>query len=228
MNAFSPRSAALDPTRPYWPGSPYGGAANSDPTAGDRHTWDIWHGVMAPYSQYPHYEGRFVSEFGMQSSAALATIATCIEPDERYPQSQSMDHHNKSSDGPRRLAAYLNDTLRVHDTLEDYVYATQFVQAEAMAAAYGGWRRRWQGPGEIRGSRRACMATRRLLAGDQLGNRRLRAATQARLPRDPPRAGFDRAWTGAGWRRDGGLGGERHGHADRRHARNTDIHPGRP
>jgi beta-mannosidase len=140
--------AALDPTRPYWPGSPYGGAASSDPTAGDRHTWDIWHGVMAPYSQYPHYEGRFVSEFGMQSSAALATIATCIDPDERYPQSRTMDHHNKSSDGPRRLAAYLNDTLRVRDTLEHYVYATQFVQAEAMAAAYSGWRRRWRGPGK--------------------------------------------------------------------------------
>ena len=42
---------------------------------------------------------------------------------------------------------YLNDTLRVPDTLEDYIYATQFVQAEALTAAYRGWRRRWRGPG---------------------------------------------------------------------------------
>ncbi|MEZ4621784.1 MAG: hypothetical protein R2867_40635 [Caldilineaceae bacterium] len=28
---------ALDPTRPYWPGSPYGGSSSGDPTQGDRH-----------------------------------------------------------------------------------------------------------------------------------------------------------------------------------------------
>jgi beta-mannosidase len=83
----------------------------------------------------------------MESCPSPALIAASILPVEHYPQSRGMDHHNKSTDGPRRLAAYLNDTLRVADTLPEYIYATQFVQAEALAAAYRGWRRRWQGPG---------------------------------------------------------------------------------
>ncbi len=138
--------AALDAQRPYWPGSAYGGTNTQDPTVGDRHTWDVWHGSMAPYGDYPKYEGRFVSEFGMASCPSSALIESFTPPAERYAQSRTIEHHNKAEGGPRRLAAYLNDTLRVGDTLEDYVYGTQFVQAEAMAAAYRGWRRRWGGP----------------------------------------------------------------------------------
>ena len=139
--------ARLDPTRPYWPGSPYGGGDTNDQTVGDRHTWDVWHGAMAPYQDYPRYEARFVSEFGMEAAPTRATIEAVTPPHERYPQSRTMDHHNKSTDGPRRLAAYIDDTLRVRDTLDDYIYATQFVQSEALGAAYRGWRRRWRGPG---------------------------------------------------------------------------------
>jgi beta-mannosidase len=139
--------AALDPTRPYWPGSPYGGEDGGDPTFGDRHTWDIWHGVTAPYQDYPKYMGRLVTEFGMQAAPDMATIEAFTPPEERYPESRTFEHHNKAAGGTRRLAVYLNDNLRAPTTLEDYVYATQFVQAEALAAAVRGWRRRWGGPG---------------------------------------------------------------------------------
>lgn len=138
---------ALDPTRPYWRGSPYGGPDANSPTLGDRHTWDIWHGVTAPYQDYPQYEGRFVSEFGMMSFPALATIEAFTPEAERYPQSQTIEHHNKAGGGVRRLAIYLSENLRLPNTLNDYVYATQFIQAEALASAYRGWRRRWAGPG---------------------------------------------------------------------------------
>lgn len=138
---------ALDPTRPYWPGSPYGGASTRDQTMGDRHTWDVWHGKMADYHEYPRFAGRFVSEFGMQSLPSLATIVACAPPDERYPQSRALEFHNKATDGPRRLVAYLSDTVRIPADLEGYIYATQFLQAEALAVAYRGWRRRWRGPG---------------------------------------------------------------------------------
>lgn len=139
--------AQYDPTTLYWPGSPYGGADVYDKTRGDRHTWDVWHSAMAPYQDYPKYEGRFVSEFGMESSAALQTLLSVLPADQRYPQSRVVEHHNKSEGGARHLAVYLNDTLRFENTLESYVYATQFMQAEALAAAYRGWRRRWAGPG---------------------------------------------------------------------------------
>lgn len=139
--------ANYDPTTIYWPGSPYGGADVYDKTRGDRHTWDVWHSAMAPYQDYPKYEGRFVSEFGMESCAALPTLLSVIPEGERYPQSRTVEHHNKSEGGARRLAVYLNDTLRFENTLESYVYATQLMQAEALAAAYRGWRRRWGGAG---------------------------------------------------------------------------------
>lgn len=139
--------ARLDPTRPYWPGSAYGGETVTDQTVGDRHTWDVWHGQMANYHDYPRYEGRFVSEFGMQALPAPATIASFAPPAERYAESRTLEHHNKAEGGLRRIAVYLSDTLRTPNDFPSYIYATQFVQAEALAAAYRGWRRRWAGPG---------------------------------------------------------------------------------
>jgi beta-mannosidase len=139
--------ARLDPSRAYWPGSPYAGANTSDGTVGDRHVWDVWHGRVAPYQDYPRFAGRFVSEFGMQAAPDMATVESFAPPAERHPQSRTMDHHNKAADGPRRLALYLSDNVPYPADLEGYIYATQLVQAEALAAAYRGWRRRWSGPG---------------------------------------------------------------------------------
>lgn len=139
--------AVLDPARPYWPGSPYGGSNSADPTVGDRHTWDVWHGRMAPYGDYPRYAGRFVSEFGMEAFPDQLTINSFAPPEELYPQSRTIEYHNKADGGPRRLAVYLQDTLRVPADLPGYIYATQFVQAEALGAAVRGWRRRWGEPG---------------------------------------------------------------------------------
>jgi beta-mannosidase len=140
----------LDPTRTYWPGSPYSSGANgnsNDPHVGDQHVWDVWHGNMAPYQSYPQLAGTFVSEFGMASFPDLATIVSFTEPDERYPQSRTMDLHNKAAGGPERLASYLVRNIRVPEQLDEYVYATQFIQAEAMTSAFRGWRRRWRGQG---------------------------------------------------------------------------------
>jgi beta-mannosidase len=138
---------ALDPRRPYWRGSPYGGPDANSRTEGDRHTWDIWHGMVAPYQEYPNYSGRFVSEFGMLSFPALSTVEAFTPPDERYPQSRTLEHHNKASGGVRRAAAYISDNIRYPVTLADHIYASQFIQAEAIAYAYSGWRRCWGGPG---------------------------------------------------------------------------------
>ncbi|MDR7332051.1 glycosyl hydrolase 2 galactose-binding domain-containing protein [Roseateles asaccharophilus] len=145
--------AALDPGRTYWPGSPYtpGGVKSSDATIGDRHSWEVWHQQMLPYQRYGEVQARFVSEFGMQSHPSLALFESVLPEDERFPESQTVQWHNKAGsgnpDGHRRLAVYLADNLRVGPTLADHVYATQFVQAEAMRVAYQDFRRRWQQPG---------------------------------------------------------------------------------
>jgi beta-mannosidase len=139
--------ADLDPTRPYWRGSPYGGAdGGDDRTIGDQHIWSIWHGAV-PYQDYPKFAGRFVSEFGMEAFPVMETIASFAAPEEFYPQSRTLDFHNKDAGGPRRIAPYLIENVRIVADLEGYAYLTQFVQSEALAAAYRGWRRLWKGPG---------------------------------------------------------------------------------
>ncbi len=140
--------ARLDPARPYWPSSPYGGEDPNDPAAGDRHTWNVWHGQMAPYQDYPQHEGRFVTEFGMQALPSLALIASVTPPGERFPASRTLEHHNKAADGPRRLNVYIGDTVPIPSDLPSYVYASQLTQAEALLSAYRGWRRRWGTPGK--------------------------------------------------------------------------------
>lgn len=151
--------AALDPDRTYWPGSPFTPAdssgearRSSDATVGDRHSWEVWHQQMLPYQRYGDVQARFVSEFGMQSHPSLALFESVLPQDERFPESRTVQWHNKAGsaagpDGHRRLAVYLADNLRVGPTLADHVYATQFVQAEAMRVAYQDFRRRWQQPG---------------------------------------------------------------------------------
>jgi beta-mannosidase len=144
----------LDPGRPYWPGSPYSstteGQLNSqDPTVGDRHSWEVWHQLMLPYAQYAKVGARFVSEFGLQSHPSLDLLEAAIPSEERFPGSRTLQWHNKASspvgaDGHRRLAVYAADTLRAPATLAGEVYATQFVQAEAMRHAFEVFRRRWQ------------------------------------------------------------------------------------
>jgi len=140
---------SLNPDVPYWPGSPYGGAASHDQTVGDKHTWEVWHAGMAPHRDYGLYEGRFVSEFGLQSPPSLHSIGTFTRPEDRHAASRVMEHHNKAADpqgrpdGARRLAVYLSDTFQPPRDFEEYVYAARAVQAEAMTSAYRAFRGRW-------------------------------------------------------------------------------------
>ncbi|WP_235932493.1 beta-mannosidase [Dictyobacter arantiisoli] len=145
--------AQLDPTRPYWPGSPFGHGPNhpqgskvDDTTVGDTHVWTVWHGGVA-YQDYYKLAGRFVSEFGMEAFPVMETIKEFAPESEWYPQSRTLDFHNKDAGGPRRLAPYIVDNVRVAADLPGYIYNTQFIQSEALGSAIRGWRRRWQGPG---------------------------------------------------------------------------------
>ncbi len=138
----------LDAGRYYQPGSPFYGTYPDDQTVGDRHTWDVWGSAARPYRDYIKLEGRFVSEFGMASAAHLGTLEAVLPLEERHPQSRGFEHHMKATDGMRRLNAYISDTQKLPQNLEEYVYATQLVQSEALDCAYRIWRRRWGIPGK--------------------------------------------------------------------------------
>lgn len=142
----------LTPSTYYHPGSPWGGVGSNDPTIGDIHQWNVWHGSQEKYQNFDKLVGRFVSEFGMEAFPSIKTIDGFLplgkdDPD-RYAQSSTVDFHNKAAGHERRIALYLVENFRyAPDPLEQFVYCTQLMQGEALASAYRLWKRQWKGPG---------------------------------------------------------------------------------
>ncbi|WYZ44630.1 hypothetical protein EsH8_VII_001066 [Colletotrichum jinshuiense] len=142
----------LIPDTFYHFGSPWSGQDTRDPTVGDLHQWNVWHGSQEKYQNFDKLVGRFVSEFGMEAFPSVKTIDAYLplgkdDPD-RYPQSSTVDFHNKADGHERRIALYLVENFRyAPDPLEHFVYCTQLMQAECLASAYRLWKRQWKGPG---------------------------------------------------------------------------------
>jgi beta-mannosidase len=144
----------LIPDTQYHPGSPWGaGKDTHDATVGDIHQWNVWHGTQEKYQNFDKLVGRFVSEFGMEAFPDIKTIDAYLplgkdDPD-RYPQSSTVDFHNKADGHERRIALYLVENMRyAPDPIEQFIYSTQLMQAECLASAYRLWKREWRGPGK--------------------------------------------------------------------------------
>ena len=105
---------------------------------------------MSPYQDYKDYTSRFVSEFGFESSPSLRTLHQAItSPKERHWQSLTFDAHDKGPNHQRRYGMYSGENFRFRfNPLKDFVYCSQFLQAEAMKYAYNHWKREFRGPGE--------------------------------------------------------------------------------
>lgn len=131
----------LDPTRPYWPSSPYGGDDPNSQTTGDRHNWDVW-ANWADYTAYQDDKGRFISEFGLQAPPVMKTIESFTEPQDRWSQSKVIEHHNKMASGTERLYRYLTGHFRIPTSFKDFVLLTQVNQGEALKCGIEQWRRR--------------------------------------------------------------------------------------
>lgn len=131
---------------PYHPGSPWGdGKISSDPTVGDMHQWNVWHGTQEKFQIFDTLGGRFNSEFGMEGFPHIDTIKAFVSDLARlFPQSHVMDFHNKADGHERRLATYLVENFRIGSyDLATYVHLTQLAQADALMYGYRGWRRQW-------------------------------------------------------------------------------------
>ncbi|KAF4621894.1 hypothetical protein G7Y89_g14451 [Cudoniella acicularis] len=142
----------LIPDTYYHFGSPWGGKDTRDPTIGDIHQWNVWHGTQEKYQNFDKLVGRFVSEFGMEAFPNIKTIESFLplgkdDPD-RFAQSSTVDFHNKADGHERRIALYLVENFRyAPDPFEQFIYCTQLMQAECLASAYRLWKRQWKGPG---------------------------------------------------------------------------------
>ncbi|KAJ7129735.1 glycoside hydrolase family 2 protein [Mycena epipterygia] len=136
----------------YHRGSPYSGQGKltTDKAYGDLHQWNVWHGSQEPWSKWDTLAGRFVSEFGMEGYPNIRTVDYWLgdkAESERFPQSRINNNHNKADGFERRLELYLVENFKHSFKMESYVYYTQIMQAETLAAAYRLWRRNWAGKG---------------------------------------------------------------------------------
>ena len=127
----------LDPSRPYWPASPYSGSMERHPQAnefGNVHIWDVWHGT-GQYRNYLAYYPRMASEFGYHGPACYATIAEAIPAVERWWNSPTMQLHNKNG-RPGQLQTnerMADDFLPPVDDYDAWHFLAQVMQARALS-----------------------------------------------------------------------------------------------
>jgi beta-mannosidase len=125
--------AELDPTRPYWPGSPYSGdpaVHPNEPSRGPMHIWDVWN--TRDYTGYRSYSPRFVAEFGYQAPPAAATLSRALDEADLSPHSAAMLVHQKAIDGNLKLERGLEEHFGIPDEFDDWLYLTQLNQARAL------------------------------------------------------------------------------------------------
>ncbi|MBC7772371.1 MAG: glycoside hydrolase family 2 protein [Pyrinomonadaceae bacterium] len=119
----------LDPTRPYWPNSPWSGSMRRnvlDENHGDRHTWD------AQFDAYRDTNPRFLSEFGRQAPANIPTLASALPAKQLQIDSEAMTHRQRATGGNALMYAAIGDQLRQPRDFEEWTYASQLLQARAL------------------------------------------------------------------------------------------------
>ncbi|KAA1180082.1 glycoside hydrolase family 2 protein [Rhizobium tropici] len=142
--------AEIDPTRPYWAGSPYSGSMEIAPNAdehGCKHIWDVWNEVG--YEAYRDYIPRFCSEFGWQAPPTFATLAQSVREKDRAPASPGVLHHQKATTGNDKLLMGLEGWFPPPENFDDWLFVTQLNQARAIS----------YGIGHMRSHRPTCMGT---------------------------------------------------------------------
>lgn len=133
--------STLDPTRPYWPGSPHcgtdalaAGVHPNDPAHGTTHIWNPWVRVH-DYHTYREYLPRFAAEYGYQAPAAFATLRDAVGEGGLTVDSAELANRQKASGGADKLALGMAGKLREPTTFDDWMWLTQLNQARAVRFA---------------------------------------------------------------------------------------------
>jgi len=134
-----------DPQTDYWPGSPHTPSANryeyNDPTCGDTHLWNVWHG-REPFEWYWDYPPpRFISEFGFQSFPEPKTVHGYTNAEDRNVTSWVMEHHQRSGIGNAVIMSYMMEWFRFPKNFDSALWASQILQGLAIKYAVEHWRR---------------------------------------------------------------------------------------
>ncbi|MCM3781505.1 glycoside hydrolase family 2 protein [Neobacillus mesonae] len=141
----------LDPTRPYWPSSPYGaegGQDANDPGTGDRHNWQVWHGSVYPrkhgeepvldysiqgvtFKNYKQDYALFSSEFGMHASANRYTLEKNMPEGQFYWGSPEMAYRNKDTNHQKGILL-MEGYTGIPSNIEEYMNFSMLTQAEGL------------------------------------------------------------------------------------------------
>ncbi len=139
----------LDPGRPWWPGSPFGGPTANSETHGDCHNWSVWHGSI-DYRDYRKNRARFISEFGFQGFPTMETVRDFAEPGDLSMDSEVMNFHQRCPNGSEKLLGAMKLFMPEPENFERTVLFSQIVQAEALQTAIEHWRRlKWHTSGTL-------------------------------------------------------------------------------
>jgi len=118
---------ALDPGRPYWPGSPFGGTTPNSEKDGDCHWWG--QGTMSQdinrrisHEIFDECKARFVSEYGVIGPCHLDSVKQYLKPDERHVDSRAWKEHTNTFENatiPAAIERHYSDLagLRIADRI---------------------------------------------------------------------------------------------------------------
>ncbi|MBN1458529.1 MAG: hypothetical protein JXA57_03270, partial [Armatimonadetes bacterium] len=150
--------ARLDPTRLYWPSSPYGGAGYNDRDLGDTHAWHVSLMCEGPsghsdYTYHRHDRSKFVSEYGFLAPPVRESLEQGLPEDQLYVDSPAWQFHaNKFEtgipvgEGPTVFSQAFEKLFGLDPEqeldLDTFIALTQAWQAEAYRYTLSHYRRR--------------------------------------------------------------------------------------
>jgi len=131
----------LDPSRPYWPSSPYS-MEGEDPNSafiGDRHSWDNG------YRNFYNDKAKFASEYGVMSAPALKSIEEYLPGEKIELNSELWRYHCSFTDANHKLMKeafkeFYKDLEQIK--IEGYILASQWIQGGMLKLSFEHYRRR--------------------------------------------------------------------------------------
>ena len=145
-----PEAIAMeDDTRYYHPSSPSTGHSGVPYSMGDAHFWSVWKGGWVEEYLKPGNIARFMSEYGFIAYPEMASLKRFIPDWDMRADSPSVLAHHRAYDDVTRdpefsnkmISRYLSRYAWVPEDFEEYVYMTQWFQAEAVKVAMEAHRR---------------------------------------------------------------------------------------
>lgn len=127
----------------YWPSSPSSGGGFIEPTCntiGDVHYWKVWHENI-PFDEYRKHHFRFCSEYGFESYPSVKTISSFCEKQDMNCFSRVIENHQRCKDGNKKILMYVADMYLYPYSLEELVYVSQLLQADAIRCGVEHFRR---------------------------------------------------------------------------------------